>query len=76
MSGWQNKPFLIEVKAGETKAFCACGLSKSGPFCDGAHAKVGKSPQFVDFEQTKKVSICGCRNSVNQPFCDGSHSKG
>ena len=33
--GWQNEPFVIEVKKGDTKAFCVCGKSRSGPYCDG-----------------------------------------
>jgi len=26
MTGWQNEPFAIDVKEGETKAFCMCGF--------------------------------------------------
>ncbi|MEE9574769.1 MAG: CDGSH iron-sulfur domain-containing protein, partial [Gammaproteobacteria bacterium] len=35
MTRWQKEPFAIDVKVGDTKAFCACGLSKNGPYCDG-----------------------------------------
>ena len=29
MSGWQNEPFALDVKAGDTKAFCSFGLPKT-----------------------------------------------
>ncbi|MDG1995062.1 MAG: CDGSH iron-sulfur domain-containing protein [Emcibacteraceae bacterium] len=37
MSDWQDVPFIVNVTAGETKAFCMCGLSSNAPFCDGTH---------------------------------------
>ena len=43
MARWQMEPFAIDVKIGDTKAFCACGLSKNGPYCDGSH----KGSEFV-----------------------------
>ena len=75
MSKWQNQPFEISVKKGEKKAFCACNLSKTGPFCDGSHAKSnsGKTPFIVEFEKDEKVYVCGCQQSGSRPFCDGSH---
>ena len=75
MSEWQEKPFIIDVKAGETKAFCACGLSSNGPFCDGSHSSTDKTPNIVKFDEDKKVAACGCQKSGNRPYCDGSHSK-
>lgn len=75
MSGWQNKPFVVDVKAGDTKAFCSCGLSKNGPFCDGSHKSTGKSPCIVQFDEDQKVFACGCGRSGNAPYCDGTHSK-
>jgi len=74
MSGWQNEPFEIDVKAGETKAFCMCGLSKNGPFCDGSHKETGKSPEIVTFDEDKTIYVCGCQQSGNRPYCDGTHS--
>jgi len=75
MSVWQDQPFMIDVKAGETKVFCACGLSNNGPFCDGSHSSTDIKPSIVKFEEDKKVAACGCQKSNNQPYCDGSHSK-
>lgn len=75
MAGWQNKPFKIEVKAGETKAFCMCGLSKNGPFCDGSHVSTDKTPNVVSFEESKTLYACGCQQSANRPYCDGTHTK-
>ncbi len=74
MSGWQKTPFMIEVKAGETKAFCMCGLSKQGPFCDGSHKLTDKKPQVVKFDKDRKVFACGCQQSDKRPYCDGSHN--
>jgi len=73
MASWQNEPFQIEVKAGDTKAFCMCGLSKNGPYCDGSHASTEITPEIVTYEEDKTVLVCGCQQSANRPFCDGSH---
>ena len=73
MAGWQNKPFVIHVKEGETKAFCTCGLSKNGPFCDGSHKTTDISPQVVTFDENKMVYACGCQQSSKKPYCDGTH---
>lgn len=50
MARWQNEPFAIDVKAGETKTFCMCGLSNNGPYCDGSHVTTDKTPEVVTFE--------------------------
>jgi len=70
-----NHPFAIEVKAGETKHLCACGLSQNMPFCDGTHRGTGKKPVSHTFEKDQTAYICGCGKSKSSPFCDGSHSK-
>ena len=73
MAGWQSEPFAIEVKAGETKAFCMCGLSKNGPFCDGSHVSTDKTPEVITFDEDKTIYACGCQQSKKRPYCDGSH---
>ena len=35
----------------DSQYFCACGLSKNDPFCDGSHKKVNKKPILI---KTKK----------------------
>lgn len=73
MTGWQNTPFAIDVKKDETKAFCMCGLSKNGPFCDGSHKTTDKTPKVVTFDEDKTIYACGCQQSGNRPYCDGTH---
>jgi CDGSH-type Zn-finger protein len=75
MAGWQQEPFAINVKAGQTKAFCMCGKSKNGPFCDGSHQGSGIDPEVVTFDADKTVYACGCQASKKRPYCDGSHAK-
>jgi len=71
---WQNEPFEIEVKKGETKAFCACNQSKNGPYCDGSHEGTGKTPYVITFDEDQTIYACGCQQSKNRPFCDGTHN--
>jgi CDGSH-type Zn-finger protein len=75
--GWQTFPFKIEVKKGQTVAFCACNKTGNPPYCDGAHARenTGKQPLLETFKEDKVVMACGCQLSNNRPFCDGSHNQ-
>ena len=73
MTAWKNEPFDIDVKAGDTKAFCLCGLSKNGPYCDGSHQTTDKTPNVEKFDADKTIYVCGCQRSGNRPYCDGSH---
>ncbi|WP_298775311.1 glutamate synthase-related protein [uncultured Shewanella sp.] len=73
MDVWQTTPFAIVVKEGDTKAFCMCGMSKNGPFCDGSHKGTETTPAVITFEENKTIYACGCKQSANRPFCDGSH---
>lgn len=66
-------PFGIEVEAGQTYFWCACGLSATQPFCDGSHKDTGFTPVRYEAEQEGKVFFCGCKATGKQPLCDGSH---
>ncbi|WP_082305690.1 MULTISPECIES: CDGSH iron-sulfur domain-containing protein [unclassified Pseudoalteromonas] len=35
-----DSPTAVEVEARKAYMWCACGLSKKQPFCDGAHKKL------------------------------------
>ena len=37
----QKSPCAVEVEAGSTYFWCACGRSAKQPFCDGTHKEVG-----------------------------------
>ena len=36
----QKSPFGVDVVEGKSYWWCACGLSKEQPFCDGTHSKL------------------------------------
>jgi CDGSH iron-sulfur domain-containing protein 3 len=66
-------PLPIEVEAGKSYWWCACGKSQKQPFCDGSH----KGSEFTPIEykagETKKVFFCACKQTANHPLCDGAH---
>lgn len=70
----QKTPYVLQMKPG-TFYWCACGKSKSQPFCDGSHKGSTFSPLKAEITEEKTVAWCGCKHSKNAPFCDGSHSK-
>lgn len=72
---WKNQPYTINVKAGQTIAYCTCRLSENPPICDGAHNAMGLSPMIEKVETDQTVVLCGCGKSKNRPYCDGSHNK-
>lgn len=37
----QKAPYSVDVEAGKTYYWCACGQSKKQPFCDGSHKETG-----------------------------------
>lgn len=70
-----DTPIAVDVEAGKTYWWCACGLSKSQPFCDGSHKDSGFQPIAWQADENKQVWFCACKQSANAPFCDGSHKK-
>ena len=72
----QKSPYKVKVEKGKTYFWCACGLSKTQPFCDGSHRKEGKFKSFKFLaEETKEIYLCGCKMTKHIPFCDDSHLK-
>lgn len=70
----QKAPYPVEVEAGKTYFWCACGLSANQPFCDGSHKGSGLDPVKYTADDTKRVFFCGCKASAASPLCDGSHN--
>ncbi len=69
----QKAPFAVEVEAGETYYWCACGKSANQPYCDGSHKGSGFTPLAFTAEKSGTVYLCGCKQSASAPYCDGSH---
>jgi len=69
----QKAPYKVELEAGKTYFWCACGKSQSQPFCDGSHKGGSFVPLKFTAEDSKTAFLCGCKHSANAPFCDGSH---
>jgi CDGSH-type Zn-finger protein len=66
-------PFPVDVVAGETYYWCACGRSQSQPFCDGSHAGTGIEPVAYTAPAARKAYFCGCKATRTRPLCDGTH---
>lgn len=70
----QKAPYPVDVEAGKTYFWCACGRSARQPFCDGAHKDTGFEPQRWQADATRRVFFCGCKRTAGAPMCDGSHN--
>jgi CDGSH-type Zn-finger protein len=69
----QKAPYKVELEAGKAYFWCACGESKTQPFCDGSHKGSGFVPKKVTLDTAKTAFLCGCKQSGNGAFCDGTH---
>ena len=70
----QKEPYKRDVEAGKKYFWCACGRSKSQPFCDGSHAGTGLTPVMFEAQKSGPVFFCGCKASAKKPLCDGTHN--
>lgn len=66
-------PLAVDVEAGRTYWWCACGRSASQPFCDGSHEGTGITPVRYDATVSGRTWFCACKRSVRAPLCDGTH---
>lgn len=53
--------------------WCACGRSKTQPFCDASHKESSFQPLRVEITEKKLVKWCACKHSKTPPFCDHTH---
>lgn len=68
-------PIAVDVEAGKAYFWCACGRSKSQPFCDGSHKGGAFSPVKWTAPESKRVFFCACKRSGGAPLCDGTHKR-
>lgn len=69
-----DQPIAVNLEEGKTYAWCACGLSKNQPYCDGAHTGTAHAPKVFKAEASETKYLCNCKQTKNGPYCDGSHS--
>lgn len=69
-----TEPVEVVLEAGKKYAWCACGRSKSQPYCDGSHMGTGISPIMFTAEKSGEAWLCMCKQTQDSPFCDGSHN--
>ena len=68
----QKAPYIVNETKGK-KAWCACGMSKNQPFCDGTHKGSGLVPLKYTAEKAGDYWLCACKHSGKKPLCDGTH---
>lgn len=71
----RRKPYFCVLEKGKAYLWCACGRSKTQPFCDGSHMGTRIRPvTYVAKEDGEEVLFCGCKQTCDKPFCDGAHN--
>lgn len=68
-----DKPIKLKLEPGK-HAWCACGKSETGAFCDGTHTGSDFRPNVFTLKQAEIVNLCMCKQTKNPPYCDGSHA--
>jgi CDGSH-type Zn-finger protein len=71
----QKAPYSVQLEAGKTYAWCACGRSANQPFCDGSHKGTGLAPEVFKADSSRQAALCGCKQTGDKPFCDGTHAR-
>ncbi len=68
-------PIEVKLESGKDYYWCACGKSKSQPFCDGSHKNTTITPLKFSVSENRTAWLCTCKKTGNAPFCDGTHRK-
>jgi len=68
-----KEPVAVELEAGKTYFWCACGKSANQPFCDGSHKGTAFEPLKFTAEKSGTAWLCACKRSADKPYCDGTH---
>ena len=71
----QKGPYAVDLEAGKTYYWCACGQSANQPFCSGAHKGTEFTPVAYTPDKSGTFYLCGCKKTGTKPMCDGTHKK-
>ncbi|MCE9663940.1 CDGSH iron-sulfur domain-containing protein [Halomonas sp. M5N1S17] len=69
----QKAPYAVDVVAGKTYVWCACGRSVTQPFCDGSHKVTELQPVVYKAQRDETLYFCGCKHTATPPLCNGTH---
>jgi hypothetical protein len=61
---------VVSVEANKAYWWCACGLSKTQPFCDGSHKGTDVVPLRYKPDQAGPTRFCVCKRTRTPPLCD------
>ena len=70
----QKAPYPVQLEAGKTYFWCACGLSAKQPFCDGSHKSTAFTPLPYKAQASGEAYLCGCKQTGSPALCDGTHN--
>jgi CDGSH iron-sulfur domain-containing protein 3 len=70
-----RQPIPVDVEAGKSYWWCACGRSQTQPFCDGSHKGTEFTPVEFKAATSEQAWFCACKRTGKTPICDGSHKK-
>ena len=65
-------PIEVTVASGKTYWWCACGRSRTQPFCDGSHKGTSFTPLPFKATETAVRRFCVCKQTSTRPFCDAT----
>ncbi len=66
--------YAVDLDPDKEYLWCACGHSKSQPFCDGSHQGTEFQPKMVKVGEAMTLYLCGCKRTQDPPYCDGMHA--
>ena len=69
-----RQPETVTLTKGDEYVWCACGRSRTQPFCDGSHAGTGFQPVAFRATESGGAALCMCEHTHGAPYCDGTHA--
>lgn len=68
-----KQPIQIDLEKGQHH-WCACGRSKSQPFCGCSHRGNEMEPLAFTVDQPEEANLCMCTQTKNPSYYDGIHT--